>query len=82
MTTQNLIDGLLILKPHYKKPDGYNIGADHDVVYGYPTKKPLPPEDVKKMIDLGWNQEYSDRDYNKDFAVEDYRPDESWHAYV
>jgi hypothetical protein len=82
MKTRNIIEGLKTLEPYYANPGGYNCGANHDVIYGYPTDKPLTDDDVKTMIDLGWHQEYDERDYNEDFSVKDYRSDESWHAYT
>lgn len=81
MTTNNIIQGLQILRPFYKKPDGYNCGANHDVIYGYATDSPLPEECILKMIELGWHQEYDGRDYGEEFSLKDYREDESWHAY-
>ena len=82
MNTDSLIKGLQILSNYYDKPGGYNTGANHDVVYGYPTDKPLTNEDVQKMIDLGWHQGHDEMNYNEDMKVSDYRDDESWHACV
>jgi hypothetical protein len=82
MTTRNIIEGLQTLMPFYDKPDGYHVGAEHDVIYGYATDKPLTPEALAKMIELGWHQEYDERDYDEDFSAADYRPDEGWHAYT
>lgn len=82
METKNIIAGLQTLAPYYNKPDGFNCGADHDVIYGYSTDNPLSSEDINKMIEFGWHQEHDELDYNEDFTLEDYRPDESWHAYT
>ena len=49
--------GIAILSPHYVTPNGYNLGADHDVIYVYSTDTPLSEEEVKQMKGLGWIQE-------------------------
>ncbi len=83
MNVQNLVAGLAILQPYYDKPGGYHIGAEHDVIYAYPTNKPLPIEDIQKMIDLEWFQEEADYESGtEDFSVKHYDPHESWTAYV
>ncbi len=82
MTVENLIAGLTILQPYYNKPNGYNVGADHDVIYAYATSRPLSDVDLLKMIELGWHQEHDERDYDNDFSQVDYRQDESWMAYT
>ena len=83
MTTQNLIDGLLLLKNYRDKP-GYDAGAEHDVLYGYATDKPLSNDDVETMIALGWHQESDNIDYSEgeEFSVKYYDPDESWVFYT
>ena len=82
MKTKNIIDGLLILQPYYDKQDGYHSGAEHDELYAYATDRPLSDKDVEKMIALGWHQEYDERDYEKDFSLSDYRPEETWVCYT
>lgn len=75
MKLNNFIEGLQILQPYYDKPDGYHIGAEHDEFYAYATDKPLTPEHVAKLRELGWFQA----------EVEDgapYDPAESWSAYT
>ena len=82
MKLSNFIEGLKILQPYYKDGDGYHIGAEHDQFYADQTERPLTAKDVQRMIDLGWHQEYDERDYEQDFAVEHYRADEGWTAYT
>lgn len=83
MTTKEVIEGLEILRPYYDKPDGHNIGADHDVIYAYATQRPLSDADVERMIALGWHQEHDGRgDYEEDMTLKDYRMEESWNAFV
>ena len=38
---RNLIIGLQILLPHYKNPDGFNLTADHEVIYAFSTELEL-----------------------------------------
>lgn len=83
MTTDKLIKGLQILQPYYDKPDGYNVGAEHDVLFAFMTPKALSDDDVNKMIELGWHQEHDEvDDEDEDFSLKDYRHDESWIFYT
>ena len=82
MSTGNLIEGLLILQPFYDKPNGFNTGANHDVIYAYATSTKLNEKIIQAMINLGWHQEHDERDYGEDFKLEDYRQDESWYFYT
>lgn len=78
---KEFVDGLLILKNYYDKPDGYHLGAEHDIIYVYSTDKPLPENLVKELIDLGFHQEEIDTD-GGDFEVKHYDPEEGWAFYV
>ncbi len=75
MRLKNFIDGLLILQPYYHGGDGYYIGAGHDEFFAYQTDKPLTPEDVQKMRDLGWMQPDTDEG-------EEYNPEDGWSAFT
>lgn len=81
MKSQNVIDGLTIIQK-YHGGDCWMVGADHDVIYAYAPDKPISKEDVEKMIELGWHQEYDGRDYNEDFSFAHYMEGETWRAYV
>lgn len=72
-----VIEGLNILCSYYDNPS-YQIGAEHDIIYVYPTDRPLSNEDVAKMIEFGWVQE----DYVDEFEVGNYNPEEGWVYYV
>ena len=41
MKLSEFLEGLTILKPHYKGGDGFHLGAEHDVFYAYATDTPL-----------------------------------------
>jgi hypothetical protein len=82
MKTNNIIKGLQTLAPYYAKPNGFNCGAEHDAIYAYATDMTIEDNDIEKMIELGWHQEYDELDCNEDFSVSDYRQDESWVAYT
>lgn len=79
MTNANVIEGLTILQKYYEERPGYNIGADHDVIYAYATDKPVEPDDLLSLERLGWHQSDVPRDEND---VRPYDPNESWWAYV
>ena len=82
MSTKDILEGISLLLPYYDKPDGYHLYAEHEQISMVATDKSLPEEIVEKLIELGWHQEYSGRNYSEDFAVEHYRSDEGWVAYV
>jgi hypothetical protein len=79
MKLSNFVQGLMILTAYYEGADGYHLGAEHDIIYAYPTDTPMGMEAVKRMIELGWFQ--SDFD-GEDFTVNDYDPEDGWAAYV
>ena len=74
MNLKNLMAGLNLLLPYYDDPDGYNIGAEHDIFYAYATDEVLPDEVAAKMFGLGWVQ--------PDGEDEVYCSTESWAAYT
>jgi hypothetical protein len=80
MKTDDLIEGLKILDKYRDKPGGYNIGAEHDIIYAYPTDRPLTAEDVRRMDELGWTQE--GRVVDGEWKPEYYSAEESWAAYT
>ena len=73
--------GIAILSPHYVTPNGYNLGADHDVIYAYSTDTPLSEEEVKQMKGLGWIQEDVGSDEDDEDNVP-YDSEEGWAVYV
>lgn len=82
MNLSEILGGIETLRPFYEKPDGFHVGAEHDVVYLYATDKPLTPEAVAKMVEFGWFQEGAEYDPRDGFKAENYDPSESWTAYV
>ena len=75
-----LVDGLNTLKPYYDDKE-YVLGAEHDIFYAYATARPLSPDDVQKMIALGWFQE-GQRGDDSEFEAKHYDPNEDWAAFV
>ena len=59
-STKNIIEGMQILLPKYKNPDGYHTAAEHDVFYMYETDTPLTDEEQARMEELGWRRSDSD----------------------
>lgn len=78
MTTDELIKGLQILQPYYDNPGEFNTGTGYDVVYAYPTNKPVSEEDILKMVELDWDQEHDYDEGEDELSLSDYRQDESW----
>lgn len=74
MKLGNLIEGLKTLQPYYNG-DGYHIAVSNDQFRCFPTDKPLTPEDVQKMRDLGWFQPEQDDD-------DEYNAQEGWSAFT
>jgi hypothetical protein len=76
----DMLSGIEILKPYYNDPHGYNIGADHDIIYFYATDTPLSEADQKRMFDLGFNQCDSEESEDGEHTI--YDPENSWSCYV
>jgi len=76
MKLNTFLDGLSIIRAHYRDPDGFHLGADHDIIYAYPTDFPLSEFEFQRMVTLGWHQPDGDEDKKV------YFPDEGWAAYV
>lgn len=81
MRTRGIIEGLTILQQYRDTDTGFETGADHDVIYAYPTDQAVPREDVQRLIELGWTQPDVDTgDDEVEFAAEHYDQCESWWA--
>lgn len=76
--TASVIQGLSILQKYRDEPDGFHIGADHDVIYAYPTDEPVSDDDLTGLISLGWYQEDADWGDSEEFQAEHYSITESW----
>lgn len=81
MKFSELLAGLNILASYYDNRDDYHTGAEHDKISCYATDHPLSPEDVQRMIDLGWRQAV-DYDENDEFTVACYEPSATWEAFT
>ena len=77
-----LIGGLQVLQPYYDGGDGYHVGAEHDVVYAYPTALPLSDVEVAKMLEFHWHQEDRPDMNARDMEIRDYNPHSTWTAFV
>lgn len=76
MKTKNIIEGLQVLETYRESPEGFNLGAEHDVIYAYPTDYNMSRKDILKMIELGWHQESLDDDGT--YGLENYSLEENW----
>jgi len=73
MRLSSFVEGVEILSKYYKSLDGHHIGVGHDVIYLYPTDKPVEEKDCLRIWELGFFQEGFDELYD---------PQESWQCYV
>lgn len=80
MILSAFIEGLQILKPHYKDGDGYHLGAEHDQFYAYATETPLTEVECAKLWELGWFQ--PDAPVEDGGHVKAYQPEDGWSAFV
>lgn len=80
MTNANVIEGLTILQKYYEEKPGYNIGADHDVIYACNTTRPVEESDVQRLVELGWFQRHAE--YDEEFTASNYDPECSWWAFT
>jgi len=75
MKLDDFINGINILRPYFKDPNGFHIAAEHDQFYVYATDFALSDKDVKKLDELGWFQPETEED-------DPYNPNEGWSAYT
>lgn len=80
MKLSKFMDGLNTLLPYYNNADGFHIGAEHDQFYAYQTDNSLSPEDVKKMVGLGWFQ--PEGGICEDESDVAYDPENGWSAFT
>jgi hypothetical protein len=82
MTTTAIIEGLTILEKYRDEADGFNCGAEHDVVYAYATDRPVAIADLHRLVELGWLQDdanfVDDEETGGNFATKHYAPEEAW----
>jgi hypothetical protein len=78
MKLSELLQGIQILSTYYDDPDGYHVGAEHDVLYLYATDRPLSAEHVARMLALGWFQESG----ATDDEPEAYDAEEGWQSFT
>ncbi len=81
MRTTAIIEGLTILEKYHDKADGFNTGAEHDVLYAYATDRPVEGDDLDWLIELGWFQEGVECG-DGDFAAKYYDPEEGWACFT
>lgn len=87
MVTPKIIEGLTILQKYRTDPDGYHLGAEHDVLFAFATDEPVSEEDFNQLIKLGWFQpevweDAEDADSELNEKYEGYDKGESWSCYV
>jgi hypothetical protein len=80
MNTKNIVKGLQILQKYMKDKEGYNISAEHDVIYFHVTDYPIPNSDLEELVNLGWFQENAE--YEDEFTIWSYDPASGWTCYV
>lgn len=79
MTTVAVIEGIQILNK-YRDKQGYDLGAEHDVIYCFSTDRPVSEEDIVLLRSLGWTQEEVPED--DDGNPGPYDPEQGWAIYV
>jgi hypothetical protein len=81
MKMNDVIEGLQILQKYFDDPNGYNTAAEHDQIFVYPTNKPVSPEDVARLRELGWFQPDAGS-RGVEAGKEPYEPEDGWTAYT
>lgn len=78
MKMSEVVQGLQILQKYFHE-DEYNVMAEHDQIYVNMTDKPLSPENLKTLFQLGWFQPGAEEDED---GYRVYDPELGWTAYV
>lgn len=81
MQTRAIIEGLTILQKYRNSQDGYDCGAEHDVLYAYATDRPVEQPDLDRLVELNWFQEDVGED-DEQFTAALYNPDEGWACFT
>ncbi len=82
MNLRDFKAGVEIISRYYNDPDGYHIGAEHDVFYMYQTNKPISKHDLEALIKHGLFQEEVKYENSDEFQAADYDPEEGWTCYT
>jgi hypothetical protein len=84
MQTAKIIEGMTILEKYRDKPDGWNCGAEHDVIYVYATDKPVAEPDLSRLVELGWFQTdpLDGDDEDEDFTAKRYNHESGWECFT
>lgn len=69
-----VIEGIQILQKYFDK-DEHNIAGEYKNIYVDPTDKPISPEDLDRVYELGWVQDEVKLDENRDYP---YDPELGW----
>lgn len=82
MRTAAIIEGLTILEKYHDRPNGFNTGAEHDILYAYATAQPVATADVERLVELGWWQGEVHIDGDEEYAAKHYEKDEGWECFT
>lgn len=82
MRTKDIVEGMTILLKYYDDPAMWHTGAEHEVIYMYATDNPVTPEDLTRLVGLGWFQHEVEPVRGGNFEVMDYDKGEGWAAHV
>ena len=79
MKTNDIIAGMQLLAKHRQEPNGYDLAAEHEEIYLYPSEgdTPLSETEVQEMYKLGWFQVG-----NMEGEYERYDHEEGWMGVV
>ena len=77
---RDVMEGMAILRPYYDDQDADHLGAEHDEIFMWATDRPVSPEDVLRLRELGWRQ--PDVEDDDEGEPGEYDPEESWAVFV
>ena len=81
MQLDQFLAGLSLLRDYYDDPAGYHLGAEHDIIYVYPTDKPVSEEHLSQLEELGWFQPDVETG-EESWTPANYDPEEGWGVFV
>lgn len=77
MRTKDVLEGMTILLKYCTDKEGFNIFAEHDVLYFSATDQVVSKQDFDKLYALGWFQSNgTDDNTDSDYVL--YDKDKVW----
>lgn len=80
--TKDVLEGITILLKYCTVKDGYNLSAEHDVLYFSATDQVVSEQDFDRLSSLGWSQDIDTDDEDDEAGYALYDKNKGWQTFV